>query len=355
VDPTIVEADRALAADVLRTFNVQAIVIHPAQVGPDMIPYVETTMPVELFHDDGEIVAYRVDLPPWPETWTIEPGEPLGQLSFAEGWGIPSGGAIWAQRRAARLLVPLNGEAQRMTFRAYAPEAGQRLRLELNGKTMQTIEMTAGWSDYEIPLPADATQPGLNEVWLYFETLYPASQVQLSRRTIGQTGVEAPANLVVQSAGLEVGDFGHIFVDGRNVSPNERGYNVAVIDPQSGNVERSAAFDTHLDEGASQALAAFLADVPPGYVVAVTAADEASRLLGQEAVDALKGIGATGDLRGKFRWGHGIIGVQGAPPGTALEALDWMRPVSLAAGEGATEPELAAAFAAITFTAASDR
>jgi hypothetical protein len=354
VDPTIVEADRALAADVLRFFNIEAVVIHPAQTGPDVIPYVEATMPVELFRDDGEILAYRVDLPPWPETWTIEPGGPLGRLSFAEGWGVPSDGAIWAQRRAARLLVPLNGEAQRLAFRAYAPEEGQRLRLEINGQRVQSMAMTAGWSDYQVPLPADVTQPGLNEVWLYFETLYPASQVALSRRTIGQTGVEAPANLVVQSAGLEVGDFGNVFVDGRNVSPNERGYNVAVIDPQSGSVDQTATFDTHLDKGASQALASFLADVPPGTVVAVAAADEASRLLSQEAVDALRGIGATGDLRGKFRWGHAIIGVQGAPPATALEALDWMRPVHLVAGEGATEPELAAGFAAITFTATPD-
>jgi hypothetical protein len=355
VDPAIVEGDRALAADVLRFFNIEAIVIHPAQVGPEMIPYVETTMPVELFRDDGQILAYRVDLPPWPDTWTIKPGDPLGQLSFAEGWGIPSDGVIWAQRRAARLLVPLNGEAQRLAFQAYAPAEGQRLQLEINGQRVQSIAMTAGWSDYQISLPADATRPGLNEVWLHFETLYPASEVRLSPRTIGQTGVEAPANLAVQSAGLEVGDLGTIFVDGRNVSPNERGYNVAVIHPQSGNVEQAAGFDTHLDEGASQALASFLADVPPGTIVVVAAADEASRLLGQEAVDALRGIGATGDLRGKFRWGHAIIGVQGAPPGTALEALDWMRPVHLVAGEGATEPELAAGFAAITFTATPDR
>ena len=82
-------------------------------------------------------------------------------------------------------------------------------------------------------------------------------------------------------------------------------------------------------------------------------ADEASRLLDQAAVDALRGIGAAGDLREKFRWGQAIIGVQGAAPGTALEAMDWMRPVTLAVGEGATEPDLATAFATITFSSAS--
>jgi hypothetical protein len=156
----------------------------------------------------------------------------------------------------------------------------------------------------------------------------------------------------VHSAGQEVGSFGHIYVDGQDVSPNQRGYNVAVLDPQTGDVVQTAAFDTHEDPGANQALATFLDGVPPGYLVAVAAADEASRLLGQEAVDALRGIGATGDLRDRFRWGQAIIGIQGASPGTALEASDWMRPVALVVGEGATEPNLAAAFATITFTAA---
>jgi len=91
------------------------------------------------------------------------------------------------------------------------------------------------------------------------------------------------------------------------VSPDQRGYNVVVIEPESGTVEAVAAFDTHGDEGASHAMAAFLNNVPMGHIVLVAVADEASRLLGQEAVDALHGIGAVGDLRGKTRWGHAIV------------------------------------------------
>jgi hypothetical protein len=355
VDPALVEQDRALAASVLRFFDIEAIIVHPAQTGPEMIPYIEATLPVQRFFEDSEVAAYTVDLPPRSETWAIEPGSELGGLSYAEGWGAPNGDLIWAQRRAVRLLAPLNGEAQRMSFRAFAPEAGQQLRVEVNGQAGPWIEMDAGWADYEIALPADAVQPGLNQLWLHFEELYPASQARLSSRAIGQTGIESPVNLVVQSAGQEVGDLGHIFVDGRDVSPNERGYNVVVLDPQNGAVVQTAAFDTHMDPGASQALADLLGGLAPGSIVAVSAADEASRLLGPEAVDALRRIGATGDLRDKFRWGHAIIGVQGVAPGTAVEGLDWMRPVTLVVGEGATEPSLAAAFTKITLTAVIGR
>jgi len=351
VDAATIQRDGVLAADVLRFFDIRAIVVHPAQTGPHMVPYVETTMPVERFHENEEIIAYRVSLPPWPSKWRVDPGDDLSWLSYAEGWGRPSGNVIWAQRKAARLLVPLSGGTQRMAFRAYAPTEGQQLGLEINGRQVQQLAIAAGWSDYEISLPADAVHEGLNEIWLRFETLHPASQVHLSSRAIGETGVESPVNLVVHSAGQEVGDFGHIYVDGQDVSPNERGYNIAILDPLTGIVVQTAAFDTHEDNGASQALATFLENVPAGYLVAVAAADEASRLLGQEAVDALRDIGATGDLRDRFRWGHAIVGVQGTSPGTALEVMDWMRPVALVVGEGATEPDLAASFATITFTA----
>ena len=348
VDAAVVARDRELAAGVLRFFDVQAIVVHPAQAGPDVVPYVEQTMPVQRFYQDGNAVGYRVDLPPWPETWTATPGEELAQLSYAEGWGVPAGGAIWAQWAAARLLVPLQGGPATMSFRAYAPAAGQRLWLEAGDWHSDDVDLAPGWHDYRLALPLET---GLNELWLHFEDLTPTASVRQAGRAIGTTGVEAPANLVVQSAGLEVGSFAHIYVDGRDVVSNERGYNVAVIDPASGQVLQTAAFDTHLDEAASGALAEFLSAVPQGRIVAVAAADEASRLLGEDAVQALGGIGAAGDLREKFRWGHAIVGVRGAPPGSALETLDWMQPVTVVAGEGATEPSLAAAFADLVFTA----
>jgi len=354
VDSAVIEQDRALAADVLRFFGIQGIVVHP-EAGPDMIPYLEATMPVERIGEGDGIAGYRVQLPPWPERWAVTPGDSLSRLSYAEGWGVANDGAIWAQRPATRLLVPLNGEDQQMTFQAYSPGEGQQLELEVNGHAVGQVDMDPGWQAYQVTLPADTVQPGLNEVWLRFKRLFPASDVKLSSRKIGQTGVESPANLVVYSAGNEVGDVGHIYVNGQDVSPNARGYNVAVLHPQSAEVEQVAAFDTHLDEGGSQALARFLDGVPAGRIVAVSAADEASRLLGPEAVASLGRIGATGDLQDKFRWGHAILGVQGASPGTALEGLDWMRPVTLVAGDGTTEPELAAAFGPIDFAAAPGR
>ena len=355
VDAGVIDRDRELAADVLRFFNIQAIVVHPEQTGPEMVPYLESTMPVACSDEDAGLVLCQVDLPPWPERWDVTPGDALSRLSYAEGWGIASDGVVWAQRKSARLLVPLSGMEQEMTFSAYAPAGGQRLSVEVGGVMVAELAMAVGWSEYSITLPAEPVQQGLNELWLHFSTLSPANEVSLSDRSIGGTGVQSPVSLAVQSAGQEVGDFGHIYVDGLDVSPNERGYNVAVIDPETGAVEQTAAFDTHLDDAASASLAAFLDRVPEGRIVAVAAADEASRLLDADAVAALHHIGAEGDLRDLFRWGHAIIGVQGAPEGTALEAMGWMQPVTVITGEGATEPRLAAALGTISFAPTGDQ
>lgn len=348
VSPDDVEADAAIAPQVFRFFDVQAIVVHPEVVGPEVVPYLEAILPLETLYRDEETVAYRVGLPPWPESWTARAGDPVGGLSFAEGWSPAVGDVAWAQRPTVRLLVPSRGGQVRLSFRAYAPGPDQRLQVEAGGRRSAWLALAAGWQDYQLDLELS---PGLNEVWLRLDRLYPVAGARLAgaSRGIGATGVESPVSLAVASAGQEVGDLAEIYVDGQDVSPGGRGYNLAVIDPASGSVEATANFDTHLDEGASAALAAFVAQVPPGRIVAVAAADEASRLLGAGAVEALRGLGAAGDLRGRFRWGHAFIGVQGAAPGTALEALDWKRPVRVVAGEGATEPHLAAAFGPLTF------
>jgi hypothetical protein len=249
------------------------------------------------------------------------------------------------------VLVPADGQAQRITARAYAPTSGQELEVWFNGHLIASEHMLSGWADYSYQLPADVVKSGLNDVHLWFTRQFPSSGAKLATRTIGETGVDSPANLTVESAGMEVGNLARIFVDGVDRSPHGRGYNLVAIDPASGEVLRAESFDTHLDENASQQLAVFLEALPRGSIVASAIADEASRLLGQDAVDALQGIGAEVDLRDRFRWGHAIIGVKGAPPGSAIEAAGWMRPQVLVVGDGLTEPEVAVGFGTITLTA----
>jgi hypothetical protein len=349
VESAMLEQDRRLAPQVLRFFNIDTIVLHNGKGGPDVARYIETVWPVRKLEgiQDPSATAYETELPPWPASWQAASDNALGRLSYAEGWGAPGGKVAWAQRKVVRLLVPADGRDLSMRFRAYTPSDGQQMQVRVNG-TQITVPMGPGWQNYDVNL-GSGLESGLNEVWLRFDRLYPASAATVSPRAIGSTGVESPVNLVVESAGQEVGDFAHVYVNGRDAAPNERGYNLVVLDPSTGAVKQAASFDTHLDPAASQALAAAIAAVPAGDIVALAAADEASRLLGAEAVAALRSIGAEGELRDRFRWGHAVIGVKGAAPGTALEELDWIRPARVVCGDALTEPRFAAGFGPIAF------
>jgi len=63
-----------------------------------------------------------------------------------------------------------------------------------------------------------------------------------------------------------------------------------------------------------------VAEIPDGYIVAVAVKDDGAPHLTESAVQALQSLGAQTDLRGTQHLSHAIIGVKGAPPGTALEA-----------------------------------
>jgi len=350
--PGRISADRAVAADVLRFFDVRTIVVrrgpgnNPGAVPEATIPYIEQVLPVERTYADDLMSVYRVSLPPLPQSVQLSPKEPLIRLELGEGWGpLPERydgePLMWAQRKSVRLLVVLNGRPQQVSWRLYSPAAGQRLTFSMNGWQSAPLDLSLGWGEYALDLPAAAVRAGLNEIWLGFDRLLPAAG--LPHPAEGQR----PASLVVCSAGEEVGSFGHIYVDGVDRSPNRRGYNVAVISPE-GSVQ-AMSFDTHLDPGASAALAAFIQRAPAGSTVAVAVADEASMNLGREATAALGSAGAAGDLTGKFRWSHALIGTKGDQPGAALETMDALRPVCVAAGPALSEPNAAAGLAWMRF------
>jgi hypothetical protein len=364
IDEAILEKDRALAPEVLRFLGVRYIVVHvlhqddPPVTTGRVIPYIEATMPVEKLHNKEDIMAYRVTLSPPADEVTVDLDSELARLNLAESWGRPTdlgqglSGYRWVQRREARLLVRLNGEAQVMSLRAFCPAWDQSLTVVFNGKRLDPIELDQGWGEYSLEVPTEYVKAGLNEVRFRFAHLFPIEDYRLGSYFIGGTATISPVSITVESAGQEVGNLGHIYVDGRNVSPEGRGYNLAVIDPQTGAVEATASFDTFLDQGASRAMADFMAPIPEGRIVAVAVRDEASRLLSEEVMQALRTIGAEGDLRGRFRWGQAIIGVKGAQPGQAMESLATLRPAIVYVGEGTTEPHLAAAFSLVRFVTA---
>jgi hypothetical protein len=335
--------DRELAPDVLRLLGVRYVVLHTEETPSPLVEYVQEVLGGQRTYEGTGILVYRISPSPLDEEVLVDLGTEQDRLSLGEGWSESGGEYVWAQRREARLLVALSPEHRKMSLRVLAHGSGQSMEVVLNGQAVTSLELEEGWHEYEVLLPAHLVRDGLNELRFRFRRLFPVEKTKDGEYRVGATGVTSPVNVLVKSAGEEVGDFGHIYVDGHNVSPDERGYNVVVLDPVSGVVEGMGHFDTFASEEESARLAEFLAGIPDGRIVAVAVEDEASLHLTGEAVLALRTIGATGDLRDMFRWAQAIIGVKGAEPGQALEATGLTRPVSVRVGQGFTEPTVAAA------------
>lgn len=354
------QTDRAIAAEALRFFNIKYVVIRPyhydkfdgqqnlAVNEQATIPYIEKVLPVEKIHDEATIKIYRVkDIPQeskLPSGLQIDTTSPLAPFYFGEGWGLLTPGQpITAQRPEVRLLLPLKRNLTglqdlsglKIILRLRVPDTAsndpQSLTLSLNGWRSPPQTVAPEWQELTFDLPAGAIQPGLNDLRLHFSQFLLPPALRASASSFILPDVSA------LSAGEEVGDFGHIYINGQEVSPNRRGYNVAIL--QADGTLHTANFDTFGDPSASAALARFLASSPPDALIALAAADEASAKLTEEAVDAMHAIGVTGDLRDCFRCSHAFIRT---PTGQTAEALDPIGPAGVSTGLGLTEPTLAA-------------
>ncbi|MCX7841101.1 MAG: hypothetical protein N2559_16820, partial [Anaerolineae bacterium] len=124
----------------------------------------------------------------------------------------------------------------------------------------------------------------------------------------------SPVEIIAHSA-----EVASIKVNGREVSPAKRGYNVVVLDPQSGSVMSARAFDTVADRAESRAMTDFLAQIPTGRIVVVASQGDVAANLGDRTVEQLRTLGAQMDVRQMGQRAHVVIGVKDARAGTALE------------------------------------
>jgi hypothetical protein len=177
-----------------------------------------------------------------------------------------------------------------------------------------------------------------NVIQLQYQHVRPSATGD-TRYRIGTTGVASPGALRVTSVGRNHGSAGSIELEGVQLSPDRRGYNLVALEPD-GRLLAAKAFDTFVDPAAATRLAAWIGTLPRGTIVAGAVRDEASRRLDGQAVRALATLGIEGDLRGRFREAHAFVGVKGADPGAALEALG-ARPIELHVGR--IEPSAARA------------
>ncbi|MDI9549911.1 MAG: interleukin-like EMT inducer domain-containing protein [Chloroflexota bacterium] len=352
----IVERNRRLAAQTLAFLGVKYVVVHVDKSPDLLLRFVEEALPVALIDEwQGAAQSAPGQSPPhirlyrvredgasavWENEWEFDAATSEGKLHLAAGWSALDPGDLgirYATRPVSELLLAI-------------PESGGILNLEidgsagapdvaLNGQRLTAVTLPEGGDfDAKIAIPPGAAHAVVDRLTLTWrgepQPIAALSSPEDPRnRPIGASGVHlAPGHsLAVRSAGEEVGDFAHIYVDGKNVAPNMRGYNLAALTPD-GELLASAAFDTHAAPEASQEMAAWLQQWPAGTILAGAVADEASHSLQPEAVAALQRFGVQTDLRGRFRWSHAFIGAAGVAPGDALEQATLITPAEAVIG-----------------------
>lgn len=341
----MVAVNRPRAGQILRDLGVDAILVHEEKTTPQLLRFIDAALPVtEVDRWQGvdasgapaTIVHYAVELPAAPAERTISLADTEAPLYLGEGWAtLPTAdGVRYAMRPEAVLLLDLPEEGGRLTLEWVGP--AEQVEVTVNGR-QAAVEPSANGRTTVALTPGLADQP-VDRVGVRF---MGAAQLASAVATppdgaqwpIGETGAALPAAswLVVQSAGEEVGDFAHIYVDGQDVAGGERGYNLAAL-TSNGRLLDSAVFDTSGDDAAAAALASWLAQWPEGAIIAGAVNDEASLKLADVAVQALQSIGVAHDLRGRLRWSHAFVGAVGAPAGAAVEASALLQPASVTVG-----------------------
>jgi hypothetical protein len=353
----MIDRGRAVAPHVLDFLDVQYVTVHAVNHGEPaplaLLRYVEEALPLtrvdawrglDWTGEISEIWLYRVETDhATPQAWEVDLGAPEGSLHLAEGWSaLPDRGIRYATRAQPTLLLDLPTGGGRLSLELFGP--AQDVEVRLAGRTLAETTLANAGPWLTVDIPPDLARAPVDRVALRFASA-PTPVQQLREPAdergwpIGETGAFLPAgsNLMVRSAGNDVGDFAQIYVDGVDQSPNRLGYNLAALDAD-GTVLDRAAFDTLNSAQASAELAAWLQRWSVGTIIAGAVRDTADvdadgfRNLSQEAVDALGQIGVMGDLRGKHRWSHAFIGVVGAAPGSALEQASLLHPASAFVG-----------------------
>jgi len=329
-----------LAADAMRvadTLDLRHIMVHKSLRVPGgrrvteryqgAMEYLKQTLQVRPALEDSNMILLSVALPAGRELQgaqrirfdtrgsLVHLGGGFNRARVAGGWQAE---AVLDKNEELELYLRLpRGAADTLVLNQRCSLGPCDLRLSVNGRPAGELTVAARWGEQRVRLPADLVRPGLNRL-----RLEPSRHLQRAAGIpIGRTGVVSPVGLLVRSAGLDAGDRAEVVVGRAGVVPGQRGYNVAVLHPDDGDLLAGETFDLVVDpEGKNAArLAAFIGAVPRGMIVAVAVRDDGSIGVTERVVSALRSVGAAVDMRGRLRWSYALVGVKGAAPGTALE------------------------------------
>lgn len=145
--------------------------------------------------------------------------------------------------------------------------------------------------------------------------------VMFNPTPIGTTNIFSPVDIFVESAGVYVGNYGNIYIDEKNVSLNQRGFNIVIVDNVSGKVEQSVSFDTWLSENESLKMSRFIKNIADGKIVICAVKDEGAKKFSEDNFKAIKSLGGKINFKGYRHFSYILVGIKGVAAGSAIESL----------------------------------
>ncbi|MCE7987866.1 MAG: hypothetical protein DYG89_42420 [Caldilinea sp. CFX5] len=346
VEPPLLEAAQAQAADLMYLYNTGYVLLYPPI--PQRKPYednwqetwdlVKATLPLEaepFWRGDG-IEAYRVVQPPGSDDFTLDLGSAGTYPYRGEGWDEREtdnqydATIIWATAEESRLFVPLRQVDANATYTlqlrlhpySYPGSQWQTVAAQVNTWQGKQHTLTEGWQEVSWSIPGSVLIDSLNHIDLHWGWTVRPRDVLGGSRQIGSTGVTLPVDAELN--GFAEGGFIALFDEAGNQSDGSagrNGVNVTVLDA-AGEVLDKKGFDTTANSYESDALAEYLGKIEPGRIVLVTTKGDATAHLTEAAVNGLRALGAEvtiETLQGNY---FSLIGVQGAMPGSAALIVD---------------------------------
>ncbi len=310
--------------DVLRRLGVDYVIVHRDQLSPEQLARFTPAFYKELEGLTwagvfGPAWVYRL-APPDQDFSRLTLGSRAARPFLLGGWspfddrtaGRP---VTWSIGDASYLLVPAWDRARSVMLGVQSAADSVRCRLTWNGQSLGEWHFFGGADTlYSIPLPRRA-EPGLHILgWRC-----AGGRAEAHSRWIGDTGVEAPADLAVVAAGAEAGDYAAIYVEGKQYLVAEECRSCLEVlallpDKPTAPVWKVADLAVPAER---YALAEWLMALPDGTVIA--AAGRAGAGVSLDLIRALAHYGGSGRMVKDVGQAYLLIGVRGALLGTAVE------------------------------------
>lgn len=251
----------------------------------------------------------------------------FGELRFryfiSESFGYPvrSGTTSYAPLREpeAHVFLPINraGDLQVLVgARALTP--GTRVRARWNGRLALGVHAlpVGAWSAIPLRVPARYVERGINRLDL--DHLIPERDFGPRCLRAGAEEVCSAVDLALVSGAIGMGNFAEVWVANRQVTRNQQGLNVVLVEPATGRVLGVRGFDVMLYGAEYGELERYLTHFPRGTLCAVAARGAGARNFKHGGASAFARFGATGRDYA-MQVGYVALGLLGAPVGSARE------------------------------------